>query len=165
MSQPAAPVDGSRPGSRWGEALKAVASAAVCLTILLLISTGDSLYGATTLVGPSNAEHPVVLHVESCQRVGPVSRSGFGFWWTCRVTGGRAGAASTVIRRSIVTQADVGHDVTVQEFCDDTGCHHGRLVSRWWSFPMAVLFLGGMGLVFMAGCFTIMLLFRAVFRS
>jgi hypothetical protein len=146
--------------------LKAVANGAACVTLLLLISTGNSLYGATTLVGPSNSERLVTVHVESCHRVGPVSTSGFGFWWTCQVTLAGAGdPATATIRRSIVTQEDVGHDVTVLRHCEDYGCFYGHKVSQWWEIPMVMLFLGGSALAMMAVCFTIRFLFLAVFPS
>lgn len=70
-------------------------------------------------------------YVQGCQRFGPVSRYGFGYWWQCQVDvsldDGRIQYAR--VGRSIVTPADEGRPVRVVEDCDDPGykdCAYSR---------------------------------------
>jgi hypothetical protein len=69
--------------------------------------------------------------------LGPISRDGFGYWWTCAVTvttdDGRV--IQTVVHRSIVTPADRGAKTPFRESCKRHGfkdCSYGRPVARGW---------------------------------
>src|SRR5262249_39499022 len=84
--------------------LAAVVAAGTGFVLLLVFATVFNLYKGTRsgYLGPE--EHPAVARVGACERLGPVSRDGIGYWWQChatvRVAGGRV--INTVVDRSIL---------------------------------------------------------------
>jgi hypothetical protein len=78
---------------------------------------GRDLDGSATVLG--------------CDRLGPVSVHGFGYWWRCRVEvalpDGRL--VTVTMGRSIVSPDDFGRPVPVREHCEGThydDCTYGK---------------------------------------
>ncbi len=127
--------------------LAAVVAAGTGFVLLLVFATVFNLYKGTRsgYLGPE--EHPAVARVGACERLGPVSRDGIGYWWQChatvRVADGRV--INTVVDRSILTPADAGRAVEFREACKGqegkhlTGCSYGRPVGRGWKGAVAAL--------------------------
>ena len=91
--------------------------AAVAVLTIPVFDTLDSFYpGEPAIIDDSQ---PVRATVDRCDRAGPLSDHGFGYWWVCdvRVEGSRHGITEAVLDRSIVTGADVGRTVTLYEGC------------------------------------------------
>lgn len=104
-----------------------------------------SLYPGTGAVYASQREIPVIGHVYSCVRRGPVSVYGYGYWWECdtRITENDGHVIDRVtLGRSIVNAHNVGHDVELREICSGNNranCHYGRPVNRIWGILQAIL--------------------------
>lgn len=129
---------------RLGQFLVAVMLMAGWAVAGFAFATVQSLYHGTGVIRSVPKERPAVAHVEECRRAGPVSVNGFGYWWECRavvqVDDGRV--VETLVRRSIVTQDDVGKNVEFREACfgkDNTDCSYGRPVHRAWGTAVAML--------------------------
>ncbi|MER7416132.1 DUF6346 domain-containing protein [Micromonospora peucetia] len=136
-----------RRGPFWGR----VSEFAVALGLIagifissLLIDTLISFYPGTGVVKSTPAERPVEAVVGDCQRAGPVSVDGLGYWWHCAVTvrtpDGRQ--VDTVVGHSVVTPADWGEPVGFREACYGKGnsdCRYGRPVARIWALVVAIL--------------------------
>jgi hypothetical protein len=142
--------DGTADGpvkDRMKMLLAAVVAAGIGFVLLLVFATVFNLYKGTRsgYLGPE--EHPAVARVGACERLGPVSRDGIGYWWQChatvRVADGRV--INTVVDRSILTPADAGRAVEFREACRGqegkhvTGCSYGRPVGRGWKGAVAAL--------------------------
>ena len=131
-----------KPMSRFGALLHLIATFALGTSLWLGLQTAFSAFpGAPTGAGYSDAVRTAVT-VESCDQSGPISWYGFGYWWTCQVqtiVGGRSVAAT--VGNSILTDHDVGTQVTLYRACDLSGsaCAIGREESRWWATPLSVI--------------------------
>ncbi|BCJ59920.1 hypothetical protein Jiend_33420 [Micromonospora endophytica] len=88
----------------------AVALIAAVVISTLVFDTVASFYPGTGAVRSTPAEQSAEAAVRDCQRVGPVSGEGLGYWWRCAVTvrtrDGRE--VKTVVGHSVVTPADRG---------------------------------------------------------
>jgi hypothetical protein len=150
--------------------LGALMAAAVAVLVLLVFATLFNLYKGTRsgYLGPE--EHPAVAVAGPCERLGPVSRDGLGYWWQCHATVRAADGRviTTVVDRSILTPADAGHTVAFREACkvDEgrhrSGCSYGRPSGRGWKGAMAALMLVERGLIAVCAIFVIVCLLRAV---
>jgi hypothetical protein len=151
--------------------LGAVVAAGVAVVLLLVFATTlFNLYKGTRAgyLGPQ--ERPAVAMAGTCERLGPVSRDGIGFWWQChatvRVSDGRV--ITTVVDRSILTPADAGHTVEFREACKTqegkhgSGCSYGRPSGRGWKGAMAALMLVERAVIAICAIFVILCLVRAV---
>jgi hypothetical protein len=150
--------------------LAALVAAGVGVVLLLVFATAFNLYKGTRsgYLGPE--EHPAVAWAGRCERLGPVSRDGIGYWWQChatvRVADGRV--ITAVVDRSILTPADVGHAVEFREACkieegkQRSGCSYGRPSGRGWKGVMAGLMLVERVLVAVCGFGVVLLLLRAM---
>jgi hypothetical protein len=149
--------------------LGAVIAAGVGVVVLLAFATASNLYKGTDsgYFGPE--ERPAVARVGACERLGPVSKDGFGYWWQChatvRVAGGRV--IATVVDRSILTPADVGHAVEFREACkierkQRSGCSYGRPSGRGWKVALAALALIERALLALCGFCVVLCLLGAV---
>lgn len=124
--------------------LAAVAAAAVGLAVLMGTTTLHSLYPGTGSGWWGPPERAAVAEVTTCQRLGPLSIDGIGYWWICEVTvrveDGRV--VTTVVDHSIVTPADRGRRIGFREACRGGGftdCSYGRPVAREWKVALAAL--------------------------
>lgn len=145
----------------------AVVVAAVAVFLLLLFTTVFSLNKGTRTGYLSPQERAAVAQVGACQRLGPVSVDGFGYWWKCRVTvrvaDGRT--VETVVDRSIVTPADAGRMVDFREACKGRGltrCSYGRPVGRGWKAALGALLIIEWSALALAAFLICLLLVRAV---
>jgi hypothetical protein len=143
-----------------------VAAVAVFL-LLLLFTTVFSLYKGTRTGYLSPQERPAVAQVGACQRLGPVSADGFGYWWKCRVTARVADGRTveTVVDRSTVTPADAGRMVAFREACKGGGltrCSYGRPVGRGWKAALGALLIIEWSALALAAFLICLLLARAV---
>ncbi|GAA2906569.1 hypothetical protein Acy02nite_75020 [Actinoplanes cyaneus] len=125
-------------------------------TTLLSFYSGTYSIGAT---GP--AERSIRATVQSCERVGPVSDMGLGYWWVChiRVATTDRGDVEAVVDRSIVSKEDVGRSVDLREACGDKPgdtCTYGKAAGAGWQLYAAGIRLVGPFLIFLmlaAVCF------------
>lgn len=124
----------------------AAAIAAIWLVLWLGMLTLENLYHGTNSVNGRPPEQTAVAQVRSCQRVGPVSWYGYGYWWQCRATihvaDGRVVEAT--LTRSIASPADIGRTLTLREACfgkNHTNCRYGLPSSDSWGFLVAMLHL------------------------
>jgi hypothetical protein len=150
--------------------LGALVAAGLGVVLLLVFATAFNLYKGTRsgYLGPE--EHPAVAWTGSCERLGPVSHDGIGYWWQChatvRVADGRV--VNTVVDHSILTPADVGHAVEFREACkteagkQPSGCSYGRPSGRGWKGAMAGLMLVERALIALCGFCVVLCLVRAV---
>jgi hypothetical protein len=116
--------------------VRAVGRAALILVIgaatSLAFSTVESWYPGTGAGTRGPTETTVLATVESCQRVGPVSHHGFGYWWECEIS--VPGGIDATVDRSILTASDVGREVELQRACyGDDRCFYGRRISWLWT--------------------------------
>ncbi|HEX7996095.1 MAG TPA: DUF6346 domain-containing protein, partial [Streptosporangiaceae bacterium] len=150
--------------------LGAVIAAGAGVLLLLLFATAFNLYNGTRSGYFGPVERPAVARVASCERAGPVSPDGFGYWWRCharvQVADGRM--INTVVDRSTLTPADKGHAVEFREACkiDEGGrrskCSYGRPVGRGWKVLVTTMsYLERVLIAFCAVC-TLLCLVRAV---
>lgn len=125
----------------------ATVAAACWFVVTAGLSTLESAYKGPTVVRVPPANVIPVTEVEGrvgeCVRTGPLSSSGFGYWWLCQVTVQKADGRSVtvVLRRSIVSPADAGRTVDLYEACTKDGdrCSYGRRVHRGWGIAVAFL--------------------------
>lgn len=122
----------------------------VAVAVVLASLTVASATQATAAFG--DVSRTGVARATSCQRHGPVSGSGFGYWYDCTAevtwSGGERSTVST--GQSVLTSADIGHDVQVREL---TGTRRNgtKIVRaddpprRWGAFVFFPLFLIGLG--------------------
>lgn len=132
--------------------LAALVVAVAGLAVLLGLTTLQSLYKGTGAGYLGPAERVATAQVGSCQRLGPVSVDGFGYWWKCqvrvRVSDGRV--VETVVDRSIVNPSEVGRTVDFREACKNgatTGCSYGRPVGTAVKAAVGALVLVGWSLL------------------
>ncbi|MFG1884794.1 DUF6346 domain-containing protein [Micromonospora sp. NPDC049102] len=92
---------GYRLRSVGGAALLALAA----VVIFLLGMTATSLFPGSGAVYQGPGEHPVRVVVADCQRVGPISHRGLGYWWECDALATAADGTSREARigRSVVS--------------------------------------------------------------
>ncbi|MCM0675120.1 DUF6346 domain-containing protein [Micromonospora phytophila] len=136
-----------RRGPFWGRLTQfgvAVALIAGIVVSTLALGTLASFYPGTGAVKPTPAEQPAEADVGDCQRVGPVSGDGLGYWWHCAVTvrtrDGRE--VETVVGQSVVTPDDRGKSIEFREVCygeGNTECRYGRPVARVWALAISML--------------------------
>ncbi|MEU5938180.1 DUF6346 domain-containing protein [Micromonospora sp. NPDC047548] len=136
-----------RRGPFWGRVTQfatAVALIAGIVVSLLVFDTLASFYRGTGAVKPTPAEQPAEAEVRECQRVGPVSGDGLGYWWHCAVTvrthDGRE--VDTVVEHSVVTPDDRGNSIEFREVCyeeNHSDCRYGRPVPRIWALALSIL--------------------------
>ena len=141
-----------KPMSRFGALLHLIVTFSLGTSLWLGLQSAYSAFpGAPTGAGYQDAVTAAVT-VESCDRSGPISWYGFGYWWTCQVqttTGGRAVRAS--VGNSILTDQDVGKQVTLYRACDRSGssCAIGRNESRWWEILLPLVKIIQLGVAFL----------------
>jgi hypothetical protein len=134
------PAARDRSIGRAAAAWRALVILLCWLVVWLAFATVGSLFKGAH-VGVQRPESDVIAVVEQCDRSGPVSRYGFGYWWTCRISvdGSNTGESATV-GRSVVTNDDVGKSVTLKQSCDvDGDCTYGRATAQFWGFVVAVI--------------------------
>ena len=124
--------------------LAAGAAAALGLAVLLVTTTLHSLYPGTGSGWFGPPERAAIAEVKTCQRLGPVSIDGLGYWWQCQVTvrvaDGRV--VTAVVDHSIVTPADRGRVIEFREACWGDGftrCRYGRPAARGWKVVLGAL--------------------------
>ena len=99
----------------------------VGVAVSLTFSTVESWYPGTGSSTRGPTEQTVAVTVRFCERVGPVSHHGFGYWWECTIVA--PGHGSTVVDRSILGPPDVGLDVELQQACfREDYCVYGKRV-------------------------------------
>ncbi|WP_223874526.1 DUF6346 domain-containing protein [Salinispora fenicalii] len=138
-----------RRGPFWGRVARFAMAIAllVAIPVLYLISeTLVSFYPGTGVVKSSPPERPAVATVQDCQRVGPVSSNGLGYWWHCDVTvqtqDGRQ--VVTTVYNSVVTPSDRGKAVEFREACFGEGnsrCEYGRPSAWAWAMAVQVFYI------------------------
>ncbi|MFG1652340.1 DUF6346 domain-containing protein [Micromonospora sp. NPDC049275] len=117
--------------------------------------TVASLFPGTGAVFHGPGEHPVIVVVDGCQRVGPISSRGFGYWWECdaTVTAMDGAARKARIESSVVTPEDQGRPLELREGCRDesglTDCTYGRPTNGW--LEVGVLLISKLGLLVAVG--------------
>jgi hypothetical protein len=113
--------------------------------VLLVLTTLLSLYpGDGTIGSQGPPDRAVRATVRACDRVGPVSGQGLGYWWICDVAVRADGRADThgVVTRSIATPDEIGRTIDLRERCSDernTACVYGEPASQWWGLYLGVL--------------------------
>ncbi|MGC5019704.1 DUF6346 domain-containing protein [Micromonospora sp. DT47] len=135
-----------RRGPFWGrlsQLLVAVTLLAGVVLSSLLLDTVASFYSGTGVTKSSPREQSAEATVEECQRLGPVSTYGFGYWWRCDVTVrmGDGRTVRTTVGHSVVTPGDRGRAVEFREACfgkNNTDCNYGRPTSRLWGLALAL---------------------------
>ncbi|WP_405111430.1 DUF6346 domain-containing protein [Micromonospora sp. NBC_01405] len=130
----------------------AVALIAAIVLSALVFDTLASFYPGTGAVKSTPAEQPAEAVVGECQRVGPVSGDGLGYWWHCAVTvrtrDGRQ--VETVVEHSVVTPDDRDKTIEFREVCygkDNSDCRYGRPASRVWALALSSLGIVRIGLL------------------
>lgn len=116
---------------------------AVSLLIALSLATVRSLYAGDMVTRPGYRTTGTA-NVLSCEEVGPITQSGFGFWWNCDIVVELADGRSvrTTVGASVVTPQDRGTMVDIVEFCRHPQ-HHECSYAR----PGNVVLTLGAGLV------------------
>ncbi|MFC0003704.1 DUF6346 domain-containing protein [Micromonospora siamensis] len=104
--------------------------AAVTGILGLGLTTVMSAYPGETTPAWSSPES-VRADVLRCARIGPVSSSGFGYWWRCQVMvmGPEGSTRKVTLSGSVVTQADMGRSIRLVERCtgrDSRECVYTR---------------------------------------
>ena len=108
-----------------------------------VVATGQSLYAGVGSRFGYSKEQTVAADVQSCQRRGPVSLDGLGYWWDCaavvRTPDGRT--PSLTLRHSIAGQGDAGKKLSIRELCgnDNSGCTYGRPRNLAWGVLLRLL--------------------------
>lgn len=138
-----------RRGPFWGRVARfatAIAILAAVPVLHLIFETLVSFYPGTGVVKSSPPERPAVATVQDCQRVGPVSSNGLGYWWHCDVTvhtqDGRQ--VVTTVYNSVVTPSDRGKEVEFREACFGEGnsrCEYGRPSAWTWAMAVQALYI------------------------
>ncbi|WP_369938670.1 DUF6346 domain-containing protein [Plantactinospora sp. BB1] len=103
----------------------------------LTFATLISIYPGTGSIRPYGpSERTVQVVVESCHRVGPISKYGLGNWWVCRVREPSGGHETEgVVSGSIVRPDDVGTVIELRQACSGTSssdCSYGKPTGFWW---------------------------------
>lgn len=98
-----------------------IAGVILVVGIWSLISVFQGISG-----GPANSERSATATATSCEHVGPVSRFGFGYWWTCYADvqwpNQNTSASDVPFYTSELTPADIGKPVKVTpESTDNRG--------------------------------------------
>ena len=131
-----------------------------------VVATLLSFYPGTGSVGARGPdERPVRATVESCERAGPLSSMGLGYWWVCRIRVATAdrGDIEAVVDRSIVSGDDVGRTIDLWEACGDkhgTACAYGKATGAGWQFYAGGLRILGRILIFVllaSACFYLLM--------
>ncbi|WP_229397952.1 DUF6346 domain-containing protein [Micromonospora okii] len=133
----------------------------------VVFDTVASFYPGTGAVKSTPPEQPAEALVGDCQRVGPVSGDGLGYWWHCGVTvrtrDGRE--VETVVEHSVVTPRDRGKAVEFREVCygkDNSDCRYGRPVARVWALALSMMGIVRIGLLLLLAVGVSFALVRAV---
>lgn len=138
------------------------------VTVLLGGMTALSLFPGSGAVVQGPGEHPVRVVVGDCQRVGPISRRGFGYWWECDAV---VNAANGAVRKArigpaVVTPEDRGRSVELREGCRDkegfTDCTYGRPTSRLLELGLLLIVKVGWVVSVLVGFGVVMFLTRAL---
>ncbi|WP_223874900.1 DUF6346 domain-containing protein [Salinispora vitiensis] len=131
----------------------AIALLAAIPVLYLISETLASFYPGTGVIKSFPTERPAVATVQYCERVGPVSSNGLGYWWHCDVAvqtqDGRQ--VVTTVRRSIVTPADRGKSIEFREACYGAGnseCRYGRPSLRIWAMAVKLILMFQVGVFF-----------------
>ncbi|MGW4467692.1 DUF6346 domain-containing protein [Micromonospora sp. NPDC004704] len=114
------------------------------LIVAAAFATVTSFYPGTGSTKGRSAEKSAIADVRECERSGPLSKYGYGYWYECRISVSVAGgeAVDAIVGRSIVRHADVGKKVELRQLCslrDSTDCRYGRPTSRFWTFLVLAL--------------------------
>lgn len=115
------------------------------VTVFLGSMTVASLFPGSGAVVQGPGEHQVRVVVGDCQRVGPISRRGFGYWWECDavVIATNGAVRKARIGPSVVTPKDRGRSVELREGCRDkegfTDCTYGRPTGRLLEFGLLLI--------------------------
>jgi hypothetical protein len=146
--------------SRLKDLLTAVGIVVGLILLNAIFNTLGSLYPGTGSIrpfGPSEKTGNAVIG--QCQRVGPVSSYGLGYWWDCQalveMSDGRT--VTTTLRHSVATADDQGRQIEIREACVDdnkTECTYGRPINPLWGIALGALRIIRWGV-------TIVLLFAA----
>ncbi|MET7966258.1 DUF6346 domain-containing protein [Micromonospora sp. NPDC005305] len=142
-----------------------------CLAVLLALASVVVFLGSMTLAslfGGVHYGHPARVVVDDCQRVGPISRRGFGYWWECDavVTAPDGTVRKARIHASDVAPEDRGQSVELREACSVKGrvtdCSYGGATGYLLSLGLQLIVkLGWLVLVF-SGFGVLMFLTRAL---
>ncbi|MEU8262027.1 DUF6346 domain-containing protein [Micromonospora sp. NPDC048999] len=155
-----------------GYRLRSVGLAALLAVIGVVVFLG-SMTVASLLPGSragalGPGEQQVRAVVGDCQRVGPISRRGFGYWWECEasVITADGDVRNAWIGPSVVTHEDRGRAVELRESCRDkihfTDCTYGRPTSRWLGLGMLLIVRLGWLVSLFSGFGVAMFLTRAL---
>ena len=133
--------------SRWRSLGASLVGWAALVVLYLVLQTIASAYPGplVTVTSPytvSSTETLVEAEAGPCRREGPVSGSGFGYWWTCQAVIRRPDGATALVelRSSTLTPDDTGTRVTLEESCGaGGGCAYGRPGYGGWTVPMRLL--------------------------
>jgi hypothetical protein len=109
-----------------------VSAGAIAIAIFLGLATVGSLHKGEAPPITWVSEVAGTASVGACERSGPVSGQGFGYWWTCEVTvrldDGRT--VRVAIDHSVVSPADRGQPVPIVERCSnrpgEAPCRYSR---------------------------------------
>ncbi|MGW4461836.1 DUF6346 domain-containing protein [Micromonospora sp. NPDC004704] len=127
------------------------------IVVAATFATLTSFYPGTGVARGNSAEKSTVVDVRECERLGPLSTYGYGYWYECRISVTVAGRRTVdgTVGRSIVRPSDIGKKVELREVCSGSGgsdCRYGRPTNRLWTF--LVLALGvvnrGVSIAFLA---------------
>jgi hypothetical protein len=116
---------------------------AMAFALWAVVSTATSFYAGVGSRFGYSKEQSVTADVQSCERRGPVSGDGIGYWTDCAAVvhtpDGRQ--AQVTLRHSIAGPADVGRTLTIREQCgnDNSGCTYGVPRNLAWGVLLRVL--------------------------
>ena len=121
-----------------------IAALLVVVAVLLGVNSLTNLYHGDPSPSGDVTTTRASTAIGRCDRAGPVSVSGYGYWWTCDVTltlaDGRT--VTTTVDRSTVTPADRADPPTLVEHCQHTGftdCAYSRTGGNGWLAFLLVL--------------------------
>ncbi|GAA2914006.1 hypothetical protein Acy02nite_91020 [Actinoplanes cyaneus] len=149
-------------GWRLVKLTQAIGMVALAYVSTFVLATLSTFYPGTGSIGARGPdERPVRASVESCQRAGPLSTMGLGYWWVChvRVATADRGDVEAVVDRSIVSKEDVGRTVDLWEACGEkpgAACSYGKAVGAGWQIYEGVVRMLGRVLIFLmlvSACF------------
>lgn len=157
-----------RPFTRKRSLRNAIATLLAGSAAWLILATVQSLYKGTGVAKATPPEKPAAVEATSCQRDGPITWSGFGYWWTCRATArvsdGRE--VKIVVTHSILAPGDVGRTVDFREACfgeNNTRCVYGRPTNHLWAFLLELLGIVRAAVAFSFGFLAFVYLLGAIF--
>ncbi len=142
--------------------MQALGTLALAYVSTFVVATLLSFYPGTGSIGAQGPdERPVRASVEHCERAGPLSTMGLGYWWVCRirVESTDRGDVEALVDRSIVSEDDVGRTVELWEACGDTpgaACAYGKATGAGWQIYAGGVRILGRILIFvllLSACF------------